>query len=298
MSLSHGRSEMCANAASSDNLPKLKFENIGDIHLTYLDYETQGPPLVFLHATGFLPWLWHPVARRLTTAFHAIAPYFCDHRDSNPQTGAMHWSTLAEDLKALCDRLCIENGFFVGHSMGATVLTIAAASYGLEPKAMILIEPIYLPGDFYTRAITVEEHILASKALRRRNDWSDDDEARQYLKSRDLFKKWDDEALDLYIRYGLIERDNGRLQLACSPQRESSLFMGGVYDDPWPLLSRIQCPVLIVEGETSDNKQFIDLKKASSLIPKGSYRLVENVGHLIPMENPQAVIRIVDDFFQ
>ena len=289
---------MHTNDFSSDNLPRLKFEDIGDIHLTYLDYESPGPPLVFLHATGFLPWLWHPVARRLTSAFHSIAPYFCDHRDSNPQTGAMHWSTLAEDLKALCDRLGIESGFFVGHSMGATVLTIAAALLGLEPKAMVLIEPIYLPGDYYTRSITVDEHLLASKALRRRNDWGDGNEARQYLKSRDLFKYWDDEAFDLYIQYGLIEQDNGRLQLACSPQREASLFMGGVHDDPWPLLTRIQCPVLVVEGETSDNKRMIDLKKASDLIPKGSYRLIEKAGHLIPMENPQAIIRIINDFFR
>jgi pimeloyl-ACP methyl ester carboxylesterase len=288
---------MHPDSVISNNQPKIKSEIIDDVRLTYLDYEGPGLPLMFLHATGFLPWTWHPIARKLTSSFHSLAPYFCDHRDADPETGGMRWMTLARDLASLCNHLGIENGFYVGHSMGATILTMAAALFELKAKAIILIEPIYLPRDFYHKAITVEEHPLASKSLKRRNDWRDAAEARQYLESRDLFKRWDDEALDLYIQYGLSKQETGRLQLSCSPQREASLFMGGVHDDPWPLLPNIECPVLVVEGEMSGNRQMIDLKKAASLMPQGSYRLVENSGHLVPMENPDAITTIIRDFF-
>ena len=40
--------------------------------------------------------------------------------------------------------------------MGSTVLTIAAADYGIEPRGMILIEPIFLPEEFYSLKPTVE----------------------------------------------------------------------------------------------------------------------------------------------
>jgi pimeloyl-ACP methyl ester carboxylesterase len=290
--------KMHSDSISSDSLPKSKFEDIDHARISYLDYEGSSKrPLIFLHATGFLPWLWHPIAKKLTSSFHSFAPYFCDHRHADPQTGGMHWSVLAEDFAALCRRLAVTDGYFVGHSMGATVLTIAAALYGLSPKAMILIEPIYLPADLYKRPMTIEEHPLASKAVKRRNAWHDEEEARQYLKSRDLFRQWDDEALDLYIRYGLREQGNGGLELTCSPQREAALFMGGVHYDPWPLLPLIQCPILVVEGQMSDNKRMIDLQKATAQIPNGTYMLVENVGHLIPMENPEAVTRIILDYF-
>jgi pimeloyl-ACP methyl ester carboxylesterase len=289
---------MHSDSIISNNLPKIKVEDMDDVRLTYLDYEGPGPQLMFLHATGFLPWLWHPIARKLTSSFHLIAPYFCDHRDADPETGGMPWMTMARDLTLLCDRLGIENGFFVGHSMGATILTIAAAVCGLKAKAMILIEPIYLPQEFYKTSITLEQHPLASKSLKRRNDWRDATEARQYLKSRDLFKRWDDETLDLYIQYGLSKQENGRLQLSCSPQKEASLFMGGVHYDPWPLLPSIKCPVLVVEGQMSNNRHIIDLRKATALMPNGSYKLIENAGHLIPMEIPDAVTSIIRDFFR
>ncbi|MCX5851974.1 MAG: alpha/beta hydrolase [Deltaproteobacteria bacterium] len=181
--------------------------------------------------------------------------------------------------------------------MGATVLTIASAAFNVRPRAMILIEPIFLPEDFYRIELRVEDHPLASKSIRRKNYWEDRQEAAAYLKSRPLFKNWDDEMLDLYLRYGMSTGDTGGLQLVCSPQREASLFMGGMKFDPWPVLSKVNCPVLILEGELSENRSFIDLKKAASLFPRGAYRLVEGAGHLIPMEKPGEITDVIRSFF-
>jgi len=139
---------------------------------------------------------------------------------------------------------------------------------------------------------------LASKAITRRNHWDSGEEALAYLKSRPLFKNWDSEMLELYIRYGLREGRTGGLTLTCSPEREAALFMGGMQYDPWPVLPRIECPVLVVEGGESENRHYIDLKKATSLFPQGSYTLVQGAGHLIPMEQPQAVAAIIHEFLR
>lgn len=85
---------------------------------------------------------------------------------------------------------------------------------------------------------------------------------------------------------------------ACSPQREASLFMGGMQYDPWPLLSKISCPILLLEGELSENRSYIDLKKASEAFPNGTYQLVHGAGHLIPMEKPKEVLEIIRGFFE
>jgi hypothetical protein len=47
-------------------LPQVKTQDIGDADLTYLDYDGQGPTIMMLHATGFLPWLWDATARALS----------------------------------------------------------------------------------------------------------------------------------------------------------------------------------------------------------------------------------------
>src|SRR5512140_3370909 len=132
---------------STKHTPQICAQNIGDAELSYLRYEGEGPSLIFLHATGFQPWLWHPLARELADEYGIIAPSFCDHRETDPEKGGLNWATLAEDIVRLCTVLQLSKPFLVGHSMGATVLLIANALYDLPAAGMVLIEPILLPSE-------------------------------------------------------------------------------------------------------------------------------------------------------
>jgi lipase len=278
--------------------PKQCSKNIGDAELSYLLYNGEGPPLILLHATGFQPWLWHPIARELAGDYRIIAPSFCDHREADPEEGGLSWRTLAEDTVRLCEALHLERPFLAGHSMGATVLMMANALYRLPARGMVLIEPILLPPELYRANLRMEDHPLAARAIKRTNFWRDPDAAVAYLRSRALFQAWDEEMVELYIRYGMTGTQDGGLRLACSPRREAALFMGGMQFDPWPLLPKVSCPVLILEGEKSENRGFIDLGRVRSLLPASDYRLVGNAGHLIPMERPGEVTRLIENFFR
>lgn len=278
--------------------PKRCTQNIGDAELPYLLYEAEGPPLILLHATGFQPWLWHPLARELSREYRILAPSFCDHRLTDPKQGGLHWLTLAEDLVRLCERLGIERPFLVGHSMGGTVLTIAHAHFGLPAAGLVLIEPILLPEEYYRLQSTPEEHPWASRALRRMNHWRDRSDVLAYLRSRPLFQDWDAETLELYVDHGIIADGHGGLTLACSPEREASLFMGGVQFDPWPLLEAVSCPVLIIEGEKSVIRPYLDSGRMRSLLKTSDYRQVAGAGHLLPMERPREVTGLIGDFLR
>lgn len=281
--------------AANSHTPRSCTQPIGDAAISYLCYEGEGPPLVFLHATGFLPWLWHPLARELADSCRIFAPYLCDHREADPEKGGFNWLTLAEDLALFCRNLNLEAPFLVGHSMGATIAMMANA-LGLLPAAgMVLIEPILLPAEFYKQHISVEQHPLASRAIRRTNFWRNRDEAETYLHSRPLFADWDQEMVALYLRHGMSWDKEG-LRLTCSPRREAALFMGGMRYDPWPLLAKVSCPVLIMEGERSDNREFIDLGRVGSLIPDCTRHRVAGAGHLIPMEQPAEVTNLIRKF--
>ncbi|HON37321.1 MAG: alpha/beta hydrolase [Pseudomonadota bacterium] len=280
------------------NQPRTLSQDIGDAEISYLLYEGRGPTLILMHATGFQPWLWHPIARALAPTYRVIAPYFCDHRSAEPEDGGLSWMRLAEDIAVFCSRLGIENPGLVGHSMGATVLTLAHAELDLGARGLILIEPIFLPQDVYRIRLKVDDHPLASRSIRRKSRWNSREEAYAYLKSKTLFHGWDREMLDLYIEHGIKEHHTGGLALACSPRHEASLFMGGLHYDPWPLLPKVSCPALVLEGELSENRAFIDLKKATSSMKHAEYRLIEGAGHLIPMEKPGEIAGIIRGFFE
>lgn len=276
--------------------PQICKQDIGDAELPYLLYEGEGPPLILLHATGFQPWLWHPLVRILSREYRILAPYLCDHRQSDPEEGGLSWKILAEDIVHLCKALNLKKPFLAGHSMGATVLMMANALFGLPASGLVLIEPILLPPEFYRTRIRIEDHPLAVKAIRRTNSWRDRGEAMAYLQSRALFQRWDKEMLEIYIRHGMTE-DEGKLRLACSPKREASLFMGGMRYDPWPLLTSVSCPVCILEGEKSENGGFMDLDRIQSLLPDCRRSVVKGAGHLIPMERPREVATLIAEFF-
>ncbi len=265
--------------------------------MEYLHYPGEGPPLVLLHATGFFPWLWHPIARELSRDYSVIAPQLWGHRDADPDKGGLAWPVLAKDLAVLLKKLGISRPLVVGHSMGGTVTVLANTLFGVDSAGMVLVEPIFLPDEVYKIRIRVDQHPLAGKAIKRRNLWKDKDEARQYMESKSFFASWDKEMLDLYLEHGLVNNPAGGLVLACSPRVETSLFMGSSWKNPWPLLEKVTGPVLVVEGQTSDNRTFIDYKKATALFADGKYHCVEQAGHVAPMEKPGQTLDLIRNFF-
>ncbi len=298
MTLGEGSHQLPPN---TDNMPMVLSRDIGGAEIQYLLYEGRGedaPSMVMLHATGFLPWLWHPIARRLAPGWRIFVPYFCYHRESDPHQGGLSWLTLARDLAAFTRALDIARPAVVGHSMGAVVAAIACGAFGLDARGLVLFEPIFLPEDLYRTPLTVDLHPLASRAMRRRDSWDSEEELRGYLRSRPLFRNWDEEMLDLYMEYGVRRTDEGGLRLACAPKREASLFMGGMQYDPWQVLSSLRCPVLVLEGEESENRSFIDLEKASQAFPDGTHRIVKGAGHLIPQEKPAESLEVIRWFLE
>lgn len=277
-------------------IPPLRNQTIGSTQMTYLDYGGDVPVVILLHATGFLPWLWHPVALTLADRYRVIAPALFDHRRGDPHNGGVGWLQLAQDLKQLCDRLELREIFLVGHSMGGAVATLAHGVLGLPVTRMVLVEPIFVPQGLYKFQMTIAQHPLASKAIKRRNHWRDRREARQDFESKPFFQSWDPQVLSLYIDYGLTERNGDGVTLTCPPEQEAALFMGTTQHDPWPVLPGIACPTLVMEGEVSENRPFIDLKRVSQQIPQGSYVEVAGAGHLVPMEKPAETAMIIRSF--
>ncbi len=276
--------------------PCILTADIGNATLSYHDYRGTGPTLILIHATGFNPWLWHPVARRLAPEYRVIAPFFCDHRDADPHQGGLNWRILAGDLVGLCLRLGISRPILAGHSMGGAVCVLAHGLHVDLAAKMILLEPILLPEHSYRKPVTLEDHHLARQALRRKNHWPNIAEAEAYFRSKPLFRHWDEEMLALYLQYGLETGPDGGLKLACSPRGEAAIFMGSVSENPWSLLPKITCPVMIMEGENSESRFLLDLQDAARRFPNGRHRLVPGAGHLIPMEKPDLTTALFREY--
>lgn len=287
-----------ADSLMENETSELHRQNVGGAELPYLFFAgiPDAQQMVFVHATGFLPWLWQPVIENFSPPDNVWAPFICDYRSCNPEAEGLSWAVIASDLSTFCRLQQIHEPLIVGHSMGATVSAIAAAVYGLHPRGLILIEPILLPDKFYTIKPDIKNHPLAAKSIKRTNQWKNEEDAWSYLKSKALFANWDERVLQIYHKFGIQKRETGNLQLTCTPESEAAIFMGGWDINPWPLLAKITCPVLVVEGEVTENKGYVNIQRAVSFLPRGKYQSVAGAGHLIPMQKPKKIVEIIREF--
>jgi pimeloyl-ACP methyl ester carboxylesterase len=63
-------------------------------------------------------------------------------------------------------------------------------------------------------------------------------------------------------------------------------------------LGQVRCPVLIIEGGESENRQHIDLEKAGTAFQNARHRLIRKAGHLVPMEQPEEALLLLSEFME
>lgn len=190
-------------------------------------------PLVhFAHATGMCAGLYRPLFERLAPYVNVVASDARGHgRTGLPADPAAmtSWATYANDLAALLAVLPRPSRLILaGHSMGATVsMEVAAALTGHSaadlPAAVVMIEPAFVPfaaaGEWRGSS-----NPMVEQALRRRAVWPSRAAVRAAYHGRGVFATWRDADLDAYLADGLLDRDDGAVELACLPAWEAATF--------------------------------------------------------------------------
>ena len=102
--------------------------NASGVGLHYIEWpgdpEGNGPPVILIHATGFLAAMWRPIAEELAEEGHrVIAIDQRGHGDSDT-AGPYRFETFAEDLQRVIESLEVERPVAVGHSSGGTTIVM------------------------------------------------------------------------------------------------------------------------------------------------------------------------------
>ena len=80
--------------------PGSSFVNVNRIKLHTLDWGGDGPPIVILHATGFLGRIYRPLAERLCAIGHVYSYDQRGHGDSSAAPdGDYSWDATMRDLE-------------------------------------------------------------------------------------------------------------------------------------------------------------------------------------------------------
>ena len=245
-----------------------------------------GPPLLFVHATGFNGRTYGPLTSRLTEHFTVWAPDLRAHGWSPPPVDRdFLWTTLAADLLGIVDHLGIAQGELdcVGHSIGAATLLLAdtlrpgtiGRMYGYEPVVWRL-EDQFGPG----------ENPLIALTTKRREEFASRGEAFERFASRPPFGGVRADALASYLANGFEDLPDGSVRLRCRAADEAA-----TYDGEWvSTTARLEgsaTPVVIGKGL---EMTFEDIGvPAHEALPNSKLITYHGLGHFGPFEAPDVI---------
>jgi len=272
---------------STDHQPTDRYVRVGDLRFHYLDFGGGGPPLLFLHATGFHAWVWLPYVRRFAASHHVLALDQRGHGESDKPATGYRWETFGTDLKGFLDVLGLDGVRAVGHSKGAIAIAGAAAAGTRRIERAVLIEPVLIAGPHAMEPAW--ENPLSAGARRRRSVWPSRAAMFAALGGRAPFDTWNEEFLRLYVEHGVAERPDGQVELLCPGEIEAQVYAHMPMTDGFGLLERLAVPTLVVRGERSPGFRTDDAVEAMRRLPAGTLRTVGGAGHFAPMERPAEV---------
>jgi pimeloyl-ACP methyl ester carboxylesterase len=293
--------------------PSEGFLDVNGIRLHSLRWrasDTGLPPVVLVHATGFLGRLWQPVAEALTPRFTVHALDLRGHGDSDKPldtagedplapdaesiAGEYHWQNFVDDLAGFMDALSLRGAPIVGHSSGGAAAVYLAATRPEYVSKLVLFEPIIMPS-----GITMDEDQkgrMADGARRRRQVWDSIEELTAAYRTRPTFEHWRTDVMQLYAEHGTYRREDGRIALKCPGEIEAQVFENSASLDIWQVLPRVDCPALVMKGERTEGFLSLVASGAAARMPDARLLTVPNAGHLAPMERPDTVASEILDF--
>lgn len=281
--------------------PTSDFIEANGLRLHYLSWGADDAPVVVLHhATGFLARLWEPVAERLAAVGWRVLAYDVrGHGDSEKpavEGDNCDWHRCVDDLRGFLDAMELRNVPFVGHSMGGGVGLYLEGTQPEYLSRLVVIEPIVMPGGFVPdedRRVT-----MAEAARKRRHVFGSAEEMLAQYRSRPTFAKWRDDLLRLYVEHGTFRREDGSLELKCSGEIEGAMFSHSGSLPIWDVLPKIETPVLVMHGETTEGFLSMVAAQVSSRVQDGRLETIVDAGHLAPMEVPEVVAERVLAFLR
>jgi pimeloyl-ACP methyl ester carboxylesterase len=194
---------------------------------------------------------------------------------------------MADDVLAVVDHLGATPPLYgVGHSMGGAALVMTEQRRPGTWAGLWLYEPILFPS--VEGGPRPQGNPMATAARRRRAVFPDRKAARDNYATKPPLDVLHPNALDAYVTYGFRDREDGSVELKCSPETEARTFEGAFGQDIFARLSEVRCPTTIAAGGAYSPPATVAPLTVEAL-PDGQFEMMAELTHFGPMEDPAAV---------
>lgn len=271
--------------------PKDRTINTNGIKLHYLDWGTEGQPvMLLLHGLRGHSHSWDDVSTRFYQDYHVLALDQRGRGDTEWAPGGDYSSdAFVADLEGFCDALSLDTFTLVGHSMGGRN-SMAFAGRNAEKLDKLVIVDIGPDIDPRGSARITQELQQAPE------EFDSFETAFEFASKQNRFAS--EPVLRRRMTYATKELPNGKIgwryDREIREQRRNNT--GALPTDLWPGLSKVSCPTLIIRGSETDTLALEVAERMIETLGDGKLAHVEKAGHMVFEDNPEGFNRALGDF--
>lgn len=242
----------------------------------------------FSHANGFPSPCYRKMFSYLLDEYDLSYIDTIGHQTKYPVTD--NWGYLTKELIDSIERHHDMPVIGVGHSLGGVLNYLAACERPDLFKAIIMLDsPVY--GRFKSSMIRLMKQLKlidyitpGGRTKNRRNSWESKEQVYQYLKTKNLFKHFDEGCLDDYIEHGMQHNEDA-VYLRFNRDIEYAIYRTIPHH-----LAKIKqhaiVPSGLIYGEDASVLRERDIKFMQNGL---NFQVVSSKGtHLFPFEYPEA----------
>ncbi len=239
----------------------------------------KGAPILFIHGFPLNRMIWKAQVEALRKSFRVITPDVRGYGESEATPGVYDMELLADDIAALIRHLQCGPAIIAGHSMGGYILFAFYRKYPELARGLILVS---------TRAVADTPEGKANRAaLAQRVE----QEGHQPVVEKML--------APMMAAASVAANPNLKSEVEAMMMKSSLLGLAGASRgmaarrEATDLLSKIAVPTLILAGTADALIPHAESEKMAQAIPNAHLHLFEGAGHLLSMEQPQEMNRVL-----
>ena len=249
---------------------------LSDLRLSaHLKGPVNAPPLVFSHALGTNQSIWDGVLAHLPN-YRTLTYDHRGHGGSDVPAGPYSMGALVRDAERLMDHVGMKEAVFIGVSMGGMV------AQGLAVKRLDLVRGVVLSN---TAAKIGSAAMWAERTAQIRAEGLDAyaDSALQ----RQLGPRWRDSPHATTLR-GLITSTDPEGWAGCAAAIAGTDF--------YTTTASLRLPALVIAGSNDGTTPPDLVRETAELIPGYRFHLMQGVGHLPMVEQPETFATLLKTF--